>query len=74
VVSTGPAQVTVPDLTGLSQAAAVAQIQALGLVESVQTEHGAAPADVGNVVDQDPPVGTNVNVGSTVTIWVGASP
>jgi serine/threonine-protein kinase len=74
VVSTGPAQVTVPDLTGLSQAAAVAQIQALGLVESVQTEHGAAPADVGNVVDQDPPAGTTVNKGSTVTIWVGASP
>jgi eukaryotic-like serine/threonine-protein kinase len=73
VVSTGPEQVTVPNLLSpvLTQAEAVAKIQALGLVESVQTLTGSAPADIGMVKDQDPPAGTKVNKGSTVTIWVG---
>jgi serine/threonine-protein kinase len=71
VVSTGPAQVTVPDLSGLSQSAAVAQIQALGLVDNVQTISDPNPAHTGYVVNQDPPANTKVNVGSSVTIWVG---
>jgi beta-lactam-binding protein with PASTA domain len=72
VVSIGPAQVNAPDLIGLSQAAAVAEIQSLGLVDSVVQRTGAVPADVGNVVDQSPAPTTKVNVGSTVTIGVGA--
>jgi serine/threonine-protein kinase len=72
VVSTGPAQVTVPNLKGLSQAAAVAQLQSLGLVANTQQIQDPNPANTGNVVDQDPPAGTPVNKGSTVTIWVGA--
>jgi serine/threonine-protein kinase len=72
-VSTGPEQVTVPNVVGMSQADAVAAIQALGLVESVQTLSGSLPADIGKVKVQDPLAvpKTKVNKGSTITIWVG---
>jgi serine/threonine-protein kinase len=73
VVSTGPEQVTITNLVGLTEAEAVAKINAMGLVESVQTLTGSLPADIGKVKDQDPPTGTKVNKGSTVTIWVGGA-
>jgi beta-lactam-binding protein with PASTA domain/tRNA A-37 threonylcarbamoyl transferase component Bud32 len=69
-VSTGPAQVVVPNLVGLTQAEAVAKIQALKLVESVQTLIDADPTHTGLVQNQDPAANTKVNQGSTVTIWV----
>jgi beta-lactam-binding protein with PASTA domain len=73
-VSAGPAQVKVPNLTGLTQAEAVAKIQALGLVEAVQTVSDADPTHTGLVQDQDPTPKSNVNKGSTVTIWVAQLP
>jgi beta-lactam-binding protein with PASTA domain len=73
VVSTGPEQVTITNLVGLTEAEAVAKINAMGLLESVQTLTGSLPADIGKVKDQDPPTGTKVNKGSTVTIWVGGT-
>jgi serine/threonine-protein kinase len=69
-VSTGPAQVKVPDLIGLTQAEAVAKIQALGLVESIQTVVDADVSHAGLVQSQDPDSGTKVNKGATITIWV----
>jgi eukaryotic-like serine/threonine-protein kinase len=72
-VSTGPAQVTVPPLVGLTQAEAVAKIQALGLVEAIQNQVSADPTAVGNVLSQDPATGTKVNKGATVTIWVAVT-
>ena len=73
-VSTGPEQVTVTDLSGLTQAQAVAKIQSLGLVESVQMQVDADPSKAGQVINQDPDPGTKVNKGSTVTIWIAQTP
>jgi serine/threonine-protein kinase len=73
-VSTGPEQVTVPNLVGLTQAEAVAKIQALGLVDSVQTLTDADPTHTGLVQNQDPGANTKVSKGSTVTIWVAQTP
>jgi serine/threonine-protein kinase len=72
-VSTGPEQVTVPSVVGMTQADAVAAIRALGLIESVQTLSGSLPADIGKVKVQDPLAvpKTKVNKGTTITIWVG---
>jgi serine/threonine-protein kinase len=69
-VSSGLEQVVVPPLLGLTQAEAVAKIQALGLVDSDQTIQDADPSHTGLVQNQDPVGGTKVNKGSTVTIWV----
>jgi serine/threonine-protein kinase len=78
-VSSGPEQVTVPDLVNgplgrLTQAEAVAKIQALGLHESIMMINNADPATTGKVQDQDPGTGTKVNKGATVTIWVAQLP
>jgi len=69
-VSSGLKQVNVPNLIGLTQAEAVAKIQALGLLESVQTITDADPSHTGFVQHQDPGAHTKVNEGATVTIWV----
>jgi serine/threonine protein kinase len=69
-VSSGPAQVTVPNLLGLTQAKAVAKIQALGLVKSIQTVVDTDTAHTGLVQSQDPDSGTKVDEGATITIWI----
>jgi len=69
-VSSGQKQINVPRLIGLTQAEAVAKIQALGLVESVQTIIDADPNHTGYVQNQDPAEHTKINEGATVTIWV----
>jgi serine/threonine-protein kinase len=73
-VSTGPEQVSVPALIGLTQAEAVAKIQAMGLLESVLFVNEPDPAKTGFVQDQDPAVGQKINKGATVTIWVAKVP
>lgn len=63
------AQATVPALVGLSQADATTKLTALGL--QVQTIEQQSPTGVGTVLAQDQPAGSNVAVGSAVTITVG---
>jgi beta-lactam-binding protein with PASTA domain/tRNA A-37 threonylcarbamoyl transferase component Bud32 len=72
-VSSGQKQVNLPKLVGLTQAEAVAKIQALGLVESVQTIYDADPSHNGYVVNQDPGEHQKVSEGATVTIWVATT-
>jgi beta-lactam-binding protein with PASTA domain/tRNA A-37 threonylcarbamoyl transferase component Bud32 len=67
-VSTGPEQVTVPDVTGLSHDSARAQIQDAGLGVAVREEE--SDEREGEVTAQDPPGGTSVDRGTTVTITV----
>ncbi len=69
-VSTGPAQVTVPDVTGFSIASACDQIQTLGLKCTVQYTV-SSPADYNRVVDQTPKGNTLANKGDTVAITAG---
>jgi beta-lactam-binding protein with PASTA domain/tRNA A-37 threonylcarbamoyl transferase component Bud32 len=73
-VSSGFKQVKVPQLKGLTQAEAVAKLQALGLVENVQNVVNADPSTTGKVQDQEPSQGNKINEGATVTIWVAQMP
>ena len=68
LVSNGPEQVSVPDVTGLSQGSAESEIQNAGLRTAVQEEESDEPE--GNVISQDPAGGVRVNRGVTVTIAV----
>jgi serine/threonine-protein kinase len=72
VVSTGPQQVTVPNVTGSSQAAAEAAITAAGLVPVV-SQLASTPANAGKAISTNPGAGTMVAKGTTVVIFVGTS-
>jgi serine/threonine-protein kinase len=71
-VSVGQPQVTVPDVTGLSPSAASARLRALGLVPSRQERSVTNPDEDGQVLDQRPGAGAEVEEGRTVVIVVGA--
>jgi eukaryotic-like serine/threonine-protein kinase len=68
VVSSGPEQVAVPDVTGLDQQDAVAKLREEGLSAVVREKGSSEPADT--VVSQTPAGGQEVDQGSTVTIFV----
>jgi eukaryotic-like serine/threonine-protein kinase len=67
-VSTGPEQVTVPDVVGLSSDSAEASLAAEGFGVAVQ-EQESEEAE-GEVIAQSPEGGVQVDVGTTVTITV----
>jgi eukaryotic-like serine/threonine-protein kinase len=71
-VSSGQTQLTVPPLTGLTQAAAVAKLESMGLVPDVTTQNlpFGDPND-GRVIAQTPSVNVQVPPGSTVKLTVG---
>jgi serine/threonine-protein kinase len=71
-VSKGSDKVIMPDVVGETEAAAKSELEGLGLSVEVTTTT-APPADIGKVVDQDPPSGTEITIGSTVKIWIGAA-
>jgi len=68
VVSTGPQQVAVPDVTGENQEDAVARLRDEGLSAVVREKSSSEPTDT--VVSQTPAGGQQVDQGSTVTIFV----
>lgn len=67
VVSKGPPPVTVPNLIDMNKDRAVASLEALGLRAKV-IQGAATPLD--RVYSQDPPAGSRIPRGSTVTIRV----
>ena len=69
-VSTGPASVAVPDVVGLSEAAATRDLEAAGFVVQVVDEPTVEPAEDGTVLAQSPSAGASRREGSTVTITV----
>jgi serine/threonine-protein kinase len=73
-VSTGPAQVAVPDVTNSDYPTAKKQLHDLGLkaVQSACLPSDATTPD-GTVVATDPPAGTSVDPGSPVTVYVADS-
>jgi serine/threonine-protein kinase len=72
-VSRGPQRVTVPDVTGESEANARSALEAAGLtVEADQQE--SEDQEPGTVLDQDPAAGERVERGSSVTITVAQAP
>jgi serine/threonine-protein kinase len=72
-VSTGPEQVSVPNVVGKSQADATSILTAAAFdVRVVQVPSSAS--NMGKVIAQAPLAGTNVNKGTQVAITVGTGP
>lgn len=65
------AQVSVPDVVGLDEAAADTALEGEGLDTGTVTTVCSA-ADAGDVVSQAPPAGALVDAGSTVDIFVSS--
>jgi serine/threonine-protein kinase len=72
-VSTGPQEVTVPEVTNESQANATATLSAAGLKVTVVKREVAEPA-AGTVISQSPLSGARAKAGSQVTIVVAQAP
>ena len=79
VVSTGspgPAQVTVPNVVGQTQAAATSAITGAGLTMGAVTQQSSSTVASGSVISESPTAGTMVASGSAVSFVVssGAPP
>ncbi|MBP9002133.1 MAG: PASTA domain-containing protein [Candidatus Hydrogenedentes bacterium] len=77
VVSSGPCggqQVTVPNVVGLTQAAATTAITAAGLYVGTVTEQCSDTVSAGQVISQDPAVGASVAPGTAVNLVVSSGP
>jgi beta-lactam-binding protein with PASTA domain len=72
VVSSGPAQVAVPNVVGSTQAAATAAITGAGLTVGTLTMATSATVASGNVISESPVAGTNVAKGSAVSLVVSS--
>ena len=67
-------KVVVPDVEGKPVAEAVAEMEDAGLEAKVEEADKDAEGDVGTVVKEDPPAGTEVNEGDDVTLDVIGEP
>jgi serine/threonine-protein kinase len=72
-VSSGPPQVTVPDVTGVNESAARATLETKGFSVQSSTQPSSS-ANPGDVISQSPSPGTKVADGSTVSIVVASKP
>jgi serine/threonine-protein kinase len=72
IVSSGPKEVQVPGVVGLTQSAAQRQLESLGLNVSVKETTSDKPA--GEVIDQSPPDGAQAKEGDTVELTVSKGP
>jgi len=72
-VSSGPSETTVsvPNVVGLTQSEAEANITGAGLVPSVQEQSTSIQPQDGRVIDQNPSGGGTVNEGTRIVIIVG---
>jgi len=61
----------VPDVSGLSEADAKAKVEAAGCVLNATQKPTTNPADIGKVMDQNPPAGMLLPRGSTVNVDIG---
>jgi len=64
-------QAKVPNVIGKERREAVEAVRAAGLTPSVEEEETEVPGQVGRVIDQFPPPGSEEEPGTTVTITVG---
>ncbi len=71
-VSSGPAQVTVPDVTGEDQATAANRLGSAGLTLGSVTNQPSATVPSGSVISTSPSAGTKVNPGSIVNVVVSS--
>jgi hypothetical protein len=73
-VSSGPAQVTVPNVVGLTQAAATTAITGAGLTLGTVTTQSSPTVASGSVISETPIAGASVSSGSTVNLVVSSGP
>lgn len=74
-VSTGPAQVQVPQLAGKTQQQAAQALSALGLqVDGTVARAPSTPENLDKVVEQNPSSGVGITVGSSIKITLGSGP
>jgi serine/threonine-protein kinase len=73
-VSLGKPKVTIPDLVARSQVAAASQLGNLGLIVGDPALEPNDDIEAGLVIRTDPPAGTQVEEGSTVTLIVSSGP
>ncbi len=71
VVSSGPAESTVPSVIGLTEANALNTLNNAGFTTTVVEQDTPDPTEDGRVIDQDPAANTTAADGSTVTVTVG---
>lgn len=74
VVSLGPPTVPAPDVVGLSQAQAIADIVGAGLIVGTTNQQNDNAVPAGNVISQDPISGTMVVPGSAIDLVVSLGP
>jgi len=74
VVSIGPANVSVPNVVGLSQAAASSAITGAGLTVGTVTSQNSATVPSGDVISQNPAAGASVAPNSAVDLVVSIGP
>ena len=74
LVSTGPAQVAVPDVVGQAQAAATTSITGAGLIVGTVSTASSSTVTAGNVISTNPAAATRVNLGSVVSVVVSTGP
>jgi beta-lactam-binding protein with PASTA domain len=73
VISSGPQMMTVPNVEGLTQAAATTAITAAKLRGAV-TQQSSSTVATGNVISQDPASGNSVAQGSPVNLVISSGP
>ncbi|MGI5222130.1 Stk1 family PASTA domain-containing Ser/Thr kinase [Nocardia sp. CA-290969] len=74
-VSTGPQQVPVPQLTGLSQQEAAQELNRVGLQVQPEAKRGPSkPEEKDKVIAQEPSPGIEIDAGSQVTLTIGSGP
>jgi serine/threonine-protein kinase len=73
-VSSGPAPVTVPEVTGQSEAEAKASLRAAGLQPGTITHQEAPAAQAGTVLSQSPAAGGSLPSGQSVDLVVAQAP
>jgi serine/threonine-protein kinase len=76
IVSSGPEPVDVPNLEGLTRNQAESRLNELGLLLVVSNDTVEVPIDsglIGNVAQQSPSAGTEVEVGSEVVVRLGVA-
>jgi beta-lactam-binding protein with PASTA domain/predicted Ser/Thr protein kinase len=72
-VSSGPGETKVPSTANLPQAEATEKLEEAGFEVQVERVNSTA-VDEGRVIHSDPPGGSTVTEGSTVTLFVSAGP
>jgi beta-lactam-binding protein with PASTA domain len=74
VISSGPGNVAVPDVVGLTQASATTAITGAGLIVGTVTQQPSSTVPAGSVIAQNPLGGQQVPPGSAVNLVVSSGP